>query len=159
MNVKKKGNRGELKICKSLNERFGSGFNRVPNSGAYGATHLLQESLSKALCGDIICPERFKFCIEVKNGYNIDLQELFNNKACKFYSFIDQCLIDCKRTNLLPMIIYIKDRRKPLSIVLNECLNFNKVSCAFNFVYENKYWTILDFEQILNNAPLTFWFT
>lgn len=165
-NIKKKGNRGELLVCKMFNERFGGGFNRVPNSGAYGSTHNLSKAMTVSMAGDLICPENFRFCVECKTGYDLDLQDLFVLNKSMWFSFLDQVMKDSERSGLQPMVIYKKDRKKPLMIVLNESIlflyikntSFNNINCVMNFKYENKFWTLMDFESVLKNAPENFWF-
>jgi hypothetical protein len=118
-NSKSKGNRGELKICKILTDRFGIKFNRVPNSGAFGTTHTLQHDAQKVLSGDLIVPKNWQFAIEVKTGYDLDLIYLLSSKPSNdkkmFQGFCEQSSEDSSRTpGRIPMVVYTKDRREAI---------------------------------------------
>ena len=81
VNSRAKGNRFENKIAKTLNERFDTKeFCRTPGSGAFATTHKLPEYLK--VYGDLITPEKFKFIIECKKGYNEEqVSDLLNPKS------------------------------------------------------------------------------
>ena len=68
-NSRTKGNTFERQIAKALNDRFDTTeFSRSPGSGAFATTHSLPDHLK--IYGDLITPQKFKFCIECKKGYN-----------------------------------------------------------------------------------------
>ena len=81
VNSRAKGNRFENKIAKTLNDRFNTKeFCRTPGSGAFATTHTLPEYLK--VYGDLITPEKFKFIIECKKGYNEEqVSDLLNPKS------------------------------------------------------------------------------
>ena len=65
INSRTKGSTFERQICKMFNKRFNtSEFCRSPGSGAFATTHSLPEHLK--IYGDLITPEKFKYCIECK---------------------------------------------------------------------------------------------
>jgi Holliday junction resolvase len=115
VNSKKKGANFERKIATMLNERFKTTeFSRTPGSGAFGSTHQLPQHL--IVHGDLITPLNFKYTIECKNGYNLELDDLFKPKS-DFFKFIEQAKSDAARCSREWMVIYKKDRRKELVVV------------------------------------------
>ena len=118
VNSKRKGASFERKIANLLNKRFNTTeFNRTPGSGAFGSTHALPQHL--IVHGDLITPQNFKYVIECKNGYNVDLEDLFRGKS-PFYSFIEQARKDAIKVNRDWMVIYKKDRKKELVVVSSQ---------------------------------------
>ena len=115
VNSKRKGATFERKIAHMLNERFGTkDFCRTPGSGAFGSTHQLPQHL--IVHGDLITPKNFKYTIECKNGYSVDLDDLFKPKS-DFFKFIEQAKQDARRAGREWMVIYKKDRRKEIVVV------------------------------------------
>jgi len=116
VNSKRKGSNFERKIAKLLNERFGTKeFSRTPGSGAFATTHKnLPENLR--IQGDLITPTSFPFVVECKNGYDVQLDDLFKRKS-DFKSFISQAQKDASHANKEWMVIYQKTRRMALVIV------------------------------------------
>lgn len=115
INSRSKGNRFENKISKILNERFNTNeFCRTPGSGAFATTHKLPEYLK--VYGDLITPEKFKYIIECKKGYNEEqVSDLFNIKSniCKM---IDQAHRDSKKSSRDFLLIIGQDRKEPIAI-------------------------------------------
>jgi hypothetical protein len=134
---KQKGNAGELKTAKILMETFsGEKFSRSPNSGAFASTHknALSQEADAMLAGDLICPQNFRFCVEVKSGYRLDLGDLLDSGNSKTKSimrkFLKQVCTDADRVRLAPMLVYIRDRREPVAIVpavYAECVHKGKL--------------------------------
>jgi hypothetical protein len=116
VNSRTKGSTFERNICKLLNERFSTTeFSRSPGSGAFATTHSLPEHLK--IYGDLITPEKFKFCIECKKGYNhLNLYSLYNYSS-EFWKFIEQCEKDSKKCNRTPLVIFKQDRQPTLAII------------------------------------------
>lgn len=116
MNSKRKGSNFERKIAKMLNERLHTKeFSRTPGSGAFATTHKgLPEHMK--IQGDLITPSGFPFVIECKNGYDVQLDDLFKRKS-DFFSFIKQAQSDAKAANKSWMVIYQKTRRMAMVIV------------------------------------------
>ena len=120
-NSRTKGNAFERQIAKVLNDRFKTTeFSRSPGSGAFATTHALPEHLK--IYGDLITPNKFKFCIECKKGYkNQNLYSLYNYSS-DFWKFIDQCQKDSDKCGRLPMVIFKQDRHPILAIVPSNIL-------------------------------------
>ena len=116
VNSKRKGSTFERKIAKMLNERFETKeFSRTPGSGAFATTHKnLPEHLR--IQGDLITPSTFPFVVECKNGYDVQLDDLFKRKS-DFKSFISQAQNDASHANKDWMVIYQKTRRMALVVV------------------------------------------
>ena len=116
VNSKRKGSNFERKIAKMLNERLDTKeFSRTPGSGAFATTHKGLPDHMK-IQGDLITPSGFPFVIECKNGYDVQLDDLFKRKS-DFFSFIKQAQSDAKAAGKEWMVIYQKTRRMALVIV------------------------------------------
>ena len=116
VNSKRKGSNFERKIAKILNERLNTKeFNRTPGSGAFATTHKGLPSYLK-IQGDLITPSGFPFVVECKNGYDVQLDDLFKRKS-DFFSFIKQAQGDAKAGKKEWMVIYQKTRRMAMVIV------------------------------------------
>ena len=178
INGKKKGNRGELRISKILTDKLKMGkFNRTPNSGGFSCSHILSKEAQLCLSGDLIAPTQdFAFSIENKCGYNdIELSKILMNKPQlkKLGEFLKQSCVDAAKVKRIPMVIYSRDYRDPVSIIPmtqeNERLImiknlFCSVSSFMSFDYEieeypqwNK-WIIFILDELLDIAPKEFFF-
>jgi hypothetical protein len=116
-NSRVKGTNFEIKVCRTLNERFETKeFCRTPGSGAFATTHTLPEHLS--IGGDIITPKNFKFLVECKKGYNKDLQisEFFNKKAW-ISGVLYKVLAESEKANKEPLLIIKQDRKEELAVI------------------------------------------
>lgn len=111
-NSGRKGKRGESNLCKLLTERFGKPFARVPQSGAIGTTREMSEHVREAYVGDIVTPQHFRFCIEVKHGYaEIDLSHVIGHGGNKqLDSFLEQASRDAVKIGREPLLCWKKDR-------------------------------------------------
>ena len=118
INSRTKGNTFERAFAKKLNVRFDTKeFCRTPGSGAFATTHKLPEYLQ--VHGDLITPEKFKFVIEAKRGYDIKFEDLWKPKS-NLYSFIAQAARDGKNAGKPWLLIYKKDRQKECVISLEK---------------------------------------
>ena len=114
INGRTKGSTFERALAKKLNIRFKTKeFCRTPGSGAFGTTHSLPKYLK--VYGDLITPETFKFVIEAKRGYNVQLEDIWK-KNSTLYSFIQQARRDGKAAGRPWLLVYKKDRQKELVI-------------------------------------------
>tara|TARA_R100000426_G_scaffold28209_5_gene23601 strand:+ start:34962 stop:35483 length:522 start_codon:yes stop_codon:yes gene_type:complete len=115
VNSRAKGNRFENKIAKTLNNRFGTKeFCRTPGSGAFATTHKLPEYLK--VYGDLITPEKFKFIIECKKGYdNEQVSDLLNPKSI-ISKMIAQAHRDSKKSSRKFLLFIGQNRKEPLAI-------------------------------------------
>ena len=149
VNSKQKGAAFERKIAKTLNERFNTTeFSRTPGSGAFGSTHQLPQHL--IVHGDLITPQNFKYTIECKNGYNVELEDVLKPKS-DFYKFIEQAKSDAKRASRDWMVIYKKNRKKEV------CVVGGRIGSLKNFVsVGGKYYLYL-LKDVLA-LPESFWF-
>lgn len=115
-NSRTKGNTFERQIAKLLNDRFKTEeFSRSPGSGAFATTHTLPEHLK--IYGDLITPQKFKFCIECKKGYNNQNLYSLYNYSSDFWKFIEQCEKDSQKCSKVPMVIFKQDRQPTLAII------------------------------------------
>jgi Holliday junction resolvase len=119
VNSKQKGSRFERDIVKFLNERFGNygKFARTPGSGAFATTHDLPDHI--ILHEDIIAPKNFQFLIECKNGYDLDLTDLFNFNS-QLYKWIQKLEAKSFENAQKWCIIYKKNRNKKVIITNKE---------------------------------------
>ena len=115
VNSRAKGNRFENKVAKILNERFNTKeFCRTPGSGAFATTHKLPEYLK--VYGDLITPEKFKFIIECKKGYNEEqVSDLFNPKSI-ISKMIAQADRDSRKSSRKFLLIIGQNRKEPIVI-------------------------------------------
>jgi hypothetical protein len=177
INSKKKGNRGERKIVDILNKHFSTKeFARVPASGATSTIHTLSKGSVKSYCGDIITPDNFKFSIENKCGYDIDLYNIFKEDSGdrnQFVDFINQSKKDSEKVvGIFPMVIYTRTRKKPLIgfqknvipenfiLYLNQYLSLTLKKESFeNNKNETEDWIFADLNEVLSKFPKRFFFT
>tara|TARA_R100001132_G_C3266323_1_gene89135 strand:+ start:994 stop:1569 length:576 start_codon:yes stop_codon:yes gene_type:complete len=132
-NSRTKGNTFERQVAKLLNDRFGTTqFSRSPGSGAFASTHSLPDHLK--IYGDLITPEKFRFCIECKKGYNhINLYSLYNYSS-DFWKFVEQCEKDSKKCNKLPMVVFKQDRQPMLAILPSTITCFHQDTVPGTFI-------------------------
>jgi len=151
VNSKRKGATFERKIAHLLNERFNTNeFCRTPGSGAFGSTHQLPQHL--IVHGDLITPQKFRFTIECKNGYDLEFDDVFRDSS-DFHRFIDQAKKDAKKAgNRDWMVIYKKNRRKEI-VVVEE-----KIPHLKNYLYYNNCCYVYLLKDVLG-IPDDFWFT
>ena len=147
VNSKRKGSTFERNIAKILNERFNTKeFARTPGSGAFGTTHKNLPHYFK-VAGDLITPEKFRFVLECKTGYDLRLEDLFKPKS-DLFKFIEQASRDGATANKPWLLIYKRDRQKALVVTL-ESFNLKK---AVTFGKYNMYLL----EEVLNLSLETF---
>ena len=97
---KRKGNGGELELCKILGGYFGETFTRVPNSGAFigGKNNFRAKTLSqtqiKIYKGDLICPDSLpRMVLESKFYKDFNFHQLIQDTDVKLLDdWIQQCL-------------------------------------------------------------------
>ncbi len=112
-NSGRKGKRGELELTKILTERFKLPFSRVPQSGNRMAQVFLPEHVKEAYVGDIVTPPNFRFCLEVKHGYDeIDFNLIVaKNQGLKLIDeMLEQATRDATRINREPILCWKPDR-------------------------------------------------
>ena len=115
-NSRTKGSTFERQIAKVLNDRFNTTeFSRSPGSGAFATTHSLPDHLK--IYGDLITPQKFKFCIECKKGYNNQNLYSLYNYSSDTWKFVEQCEKDSQKCSKVPMVIFKQDRQPTLAII------------------------------------------
>tara|TARA_Y100001937_G_scaffold12322_1_gene15633 strand:- start:5515 stop:6036 length:522 start_codon:yes stop_codon:yes gene_type:complete len=124
VNSRAKGNRFENKIAKTLNDRFNTKeFCRTPGSGAFATTHTLPEYLK--VHGDLITPEKFKFIIECKKGYNNEqISDLLNPKST-ISKMIAQAHRDSKKSSRKFLLFIGQNRKEPVAITNDLSISVN----------------------------------
>lgn len=122
INSKRKGNRNELEFAKILTKRFNKGFSRSVGSGnRWSQTAFLPKHAQKIFSSDLVVPTNFRFCLEVKGGYNgIDLNSIFARGNSDLDKFLVQVYKDAKRAEKKPLLAWKKDRKPWLVFVLNK---------------------------------------
>lgn len=156
VNSRAKGNRFENKVAKMLNEKFETDeFCRSPGSGAFATTHKLPKHLQ--LHGDLITPEKFKFVIECKKGYNSEgVSELLNPKS-NTLSMIAQASRDSTRANKKFLLIVGQDRKDPIVFTNEEPAQNSSSFLLFEGYVEDQKIYILRLENLLTN-PISHFF-
>ena len=121
-NSSEKGKRFERLLGKVLAERFDEEFTRSLGSGSrWAQVEHMPEHANQTFASDIVCPEFFKFNVEVKGGYDdIDLHTLITQgNHYKIDEWIDQVTNESKRCGRKPLICW-KRMRKPWVAILKE---------------------------------------
>lgn len=103
-----KGKRGERSLIKELEKRFPNiPFSRTVGSGNRWSQARLTETAKQVFTGDIITPNSFKFCLEIKNGYDIINLERAIKKGNKLLDgFLIQAEKDGERVNKAPLLCW-----------------------------------------------------
>lgn len=112
---KRKGSAFELKLAKEFAAWWGKGqFARSPGSGGWGRP---QNRDGFNACGDIITTNRdFPWCLELKHQEGWNLDQLLLNDGCIIWKWWEQC-VDETPENLLSMLIFKKNRQKPMVMI------------------------------------------
>jgi hypothetical protein len=116
INSKRKGKRGESESAKLLEKWWGGHFCRTPDSGAFMTFHTktILDS-GNNVSGDLICPEDFPFCVEVKRRKEIDLYKCIRSSSTDsdyLFTWIEQTKRDSERGNKIPLLMFKEDRRQ-----------------------------------------------
>jgi hypothetical protein len=161
VNGKAKGGRTELQLCKLLSQHFGKDFSKAPGSGArWSQVSFLPEHAKKTLTGDVCVPEKFKWVIESKGGYesDIDLNSLFDGGISRLDYFIEQSTRDSKYCGRKPIICWKRSRKPWLAMILLKDLNpLNENVFSFRIHYYE--WIIILLNDLLNQTNVNFWFS
>jgi len=154
-NSRAKGHSFERKIAAALNNRLNTTeFSRTPGSGAFASTHTLPPHLK--IYGDLITPEKFRYCIECKKGYNsINLYSLYNNSS-DLWGFFRQTAKDSKKCDRIPMLILKQDRKPILAAIpsykisnLIEGISYIEASYSAGRWHMPNRWRIYEFAKLL----------
>ena len=153
-NSRTKGNTFERQIAKLLNDRFKTTeFSRSPGSGAFASTHTVPDHLK--IYGDLITPNKFRFCIECKKGYNhLNLYSLYNYSS-DFWKFIEQSEKDSEKCSKVPMVIFKQDRQPTLAIVPDTVVTTGAIK--YIEIHNRNTYRVYLFEEFLKNWD-SMWF-
>ena len=145
-NSRNKGNTFERNIAKLLNDRFKTEeFSRSPGSGAFATTHKVPDHLK--IYGDLLTPQKFKFCIECKKGYNNQNLYSLYNYSSEIWKFIEQSEKDSEKCSRLPMVIFKQDRQPTLAIIPS----WIQVEGELKYIeiHKNKTYRVYLFDELL----------
>lgn len=152
INSSVKGKVNEREVVKILNKRFGSILSKNPSWGMFARSVgsgnrfsqvCLSYNAKQVFSSDISCPPSFKFTIESKAGYDIDLCSAFSaNKELD--SFLKQAIEDGDKSSRFPMVLWKKNRRPRLAFVHTKILRRKP---DYHMTYRE--WTALLFEDLL----------
>lgn len=110
INVKKKGDKNELRLTKILARWTGTEFTRVPRSGG-----LRWQNVMNNICGDVVCTNPFfyfPFSIETKDISNIRItQELRKNSV--IFRYWKQAKRDSLRAKRIPLMFIRCTNERP----------------------------------------------
>lgn len=162
-----KGKRGELDIVNELNLRFVDIIKANPKLGAFsrsigsgnrfGQKVKLSANSANTFAGDITCPDKFKFVLECKNGYNdIDLCNCYGTSCRELDAFLEQVTGDCARPEIAgrkPMLIWKKDRKQKIAFLKKEDIQYDTAPVVLLY----KGWVGLNLNFVLQN-PDSFFF-
>ncbi len=156
----KKGKRVELEVVKDLNFRFNEllnkntewgRFSRTIGSGnRWGQNVYLSKKAMDNFSGDLVCPEKFRFVLESKGGYNdIDLCSAFDKGQSELEAFLKQVSSDSERTGRMPMLFWKKDRKPRLVFIKSKDIDADLYK---NFEYLMKYrdWLVFNFADLFS---------
>lgn len=149
INSNKKGGTFARKICEILNTRFNvKEFSKTPGSGAYATTHNLPEHLQ--IYGDLITPKFFRFCVELKKGYNkVTLGSWFNKKS-QIWEFITQSERDSVKANKISLLCFQQDREAILFILESKYLKDKELKQKIKISIEDREYTLGRLDELLS---------
>jgi hypothetical protein len=152
INSSVKGKVNEREVVKILNKRFNLILTKNPSWGMFARSMgsgnrfsqvCLSYNAKQVFSSDISCPPSFKFTIESKAGYDIDLCSAFSGNK-ELDSFLKQASEDGEKSNRFPMVLWKKNRRPRLAFVQTNIL-IKKPD--YHMTYRE--WTALLFENLL----------
>jgi hypothetical protein len=137
VNSRRKGSNFERTLAAQLNKLFDTKeFARTPGSGAFATTHELPAHLQ--IHGDLITPQNFKYVIEAKCGYNVDVDDFFRENS-DLQKFIRQAKKEAKRAKKPWFLVYKKTRKDTLLFTEVEFPIASRIEVSFNrnfYVYK-----------------------
>lgn len=152
INSSVKGKTNEREIVKILNDRFKKllslnpawgMFSRSVGSGNRFSQACLSHSAKQVFSSDISCPPLFKFTIESKAGYDIDLCSAFSGNK-EIDSFLKQATDDSEKVKKLPMVLWKKNRRPRLAFIHSDLV---RQIPEYSMRYRE--WTAMSFSDLL----------
>jgi Holliday junction resolvase len=165
---KAKGTRTENNLCKLLTKHFGTEFTKAPGSGAFATIReSLPDHAKKTLTGDLCVPEKFKWVIESKGGYenDIDLANAIDGEGIpRLDEFIEQTSRDADFCGRKSLICWKRNRKPWLAMLRLEDFhhrdNVATGNMEENFEYRMYYrnWIMVSLDKLLEIAEKEFWF-
>lgn len=151
---KPKGKRGELEVVKTFNDRFNDYLNDHPEAGRFsrsvgsgnrwGQNVTLSQNAQNTFSGDITCPDKFRFVIEAKIGYNdIDLLRFKENNDIE--KFLAQVSEDSQRCGREPLLLWKKDHKPRLAII-----HSSHLPTLFDYRLYYKNWVVVLLDDLLS---------
>lgn len=157
---KAKGNRTELHLCKLFTSHFGTEFTKAPGSGArWAQVNYLPDHAKKTLTGDVCVPEKFKWVIESKGGYedDIDLTNALDGGISRLDEFIEQSSRDAEYCGRKPLICWKRNRKPWLALLRKEDFkDFNLENLPYRLYYRE--WIMITLDKLLEITKKEFWF-
>jgi Holliday junction resolvase len=155
INTGQKGKRTERQIVKILSERFQEPFSRTIGSGnRFSQVPNMPQHAQEVFTGDLVTPENFGFVVESKGGYeNIDLNAILEDGNSQLDEFIKQVSFDSGRCGRKPMVVWKKDRKPWLAILLTK--NLPHLDWQYRIIYRE--WSIITLKELLS-LPKEFFF-
>jgi hypothetical protein len=161
INSSVKGKTNEREVVKILNKRFEKilsinpswgMFSRSLGSGNRFSQACLSYNAKQVFSSDISCPPSFKFVLESKAGYDIDMCSAFlGNKELD--SFLIQATKDGEKCNKLPMVLWKKNRMPRLAFI-----HLNKMNKSYEYQMTYRNWAVVTLSDLLGNEDDTFFF-
>jgi Holliday junction resolvase len=165
---KAKGNRTERNLCELLTKHFGTEFTKAPGSGALATIReSLPEHAKKTLTGDLCVPEKFKWVIESKGGYEKDIDltnALDGNPVPRLDEFITQSSRDAEYCGRKPLICWKRNRKPWLAMIRVKDLTENHDDSICEFEDYTPYrlyyrdWIMISLDHLLKSTSKDFWF-
>lgn len=160
INSSVKGKTNEREIVKILNTRFRELLSKNSSWGLFSRTigsgnRYSQASLSytakQVFSSDVSCPPPFKFTIESKAGYDVDMCSAFTGNK-ELDGFLKQATEDGDKSNKFPMVLWKKNRMPRLAFIHSDLL---KSKYEYQMNYRN--WIVVTLEDLLQE-PDNFFF-
>lgn len=165
---KAKGDRTELNLCKLLTKHFGTEFTKAPGSGTFATIReSLPEHAKKTLTGDLCVPEKFKWVIESKGGYEDDIDlanALDGDGVTRLDEFIEQSSRDAEYCGRKSIICWKRNRKPWLAMLKVKDLEENYSDSISEFENYTPYrlcyreWVMISLDHLLKNTEKDFWF-
>ena len=155
INSGQKGKRTEREIVKILSEKFGESFSRTVGSGnRISQVTNMPRHAQETFTGDLVVPENFGFVVESKGGYeDIDLNAILQDGNSQLDGFIEQVSSDSGKCGRKPMIVWKKNRKPWLAILLTKDLPH--LDWQYRLIYRE--WSVITLKELLS-LPKEFFF-
>lgn len=159
VNGKKKGNRVELKLCKVLTEHFDEEFSRSVGSGnRWSQVNNMPSHAKQTFAGDICVPEKFKWVIECKGGYedNMNLTNICDGKLSCLDDFIEQVCSDAEYSDRKPILCWKRNRKPWIAVI--KWSDSNELITRKDHHMSYGDWVIVSLDLLLEKTNKEFWY-